>query len=489
MVPRISRGGSSFKGAFQYYMHDPDADTRERIEWTHTRNMLTDDPDKAWKVMAYTAKSQQRLKEASGQVATGRKAEKPVLAYSLSWHPSHDPDRDHMLETAMESIRTLGLEEHEAVVIAHRDTPHRHVHVVVNRIHPITGLVAKSSHSYRKLSDFAHHYQKENDMEHCPQREENRRKREEGRKTRYRDPAIAKAWENSDCGASFASALEEQGYRLAQGRKRLVVVDPNGRAHNPVRHLEGVKAKDFAERLSDLDQTALPDATEIAREAEEGRRSRDANAERKAKLSEEFNRSSKKEREHAKDRFNEAATWQDPTAKREREPVVDDEREERSPKPDTQSEPSLKELFDAKLSKLSTERKLQELRTQNELKEYYRLDEQRERIAELRRSVENASWWRKLFKLTRRDERELSELRSSFDDARSRYNERLDGLRAEFAKAEEKLRQEYGQAKMPEPSRRDEERQRRVEYIKRRQSEARNRSRGRSAASPSNDNG
>jgi hypothetical protein len=88
MIPRIAGGGRSFKGAYAYFGHDKEQTTKHRVEWTHTENMLTDDPDKAWKVMAYTVYEQARLKEASGQKATGRKLQKPVFSYSLAWHPN-----------------------------------------------------------------------------------------------------------------------------------------------------------------------------------------------------------------------------------------------------------------------------------------------------------------------------------------------------------------------------------------------------------------
>jgi len=87
MVPAMQSLGRSFQGAFAYYFHDKNADTSERIAWTATLNMLTDCVDKAWKVMAYTAKSSDELKRTSGQRLSGAKLEKPVLTYSLAWHP------------------------------------------------------------------------------------------------------------------------------------------------------------------------------------------------------------------------------------------------------------------------------------------------------------------------------------------------------------------------------------------------------------------
>ena len=114
MVPKVTQGGSSFKGAFRYYLHDKGANTSDRIEWVHTENLRTSDPAKAWKAMAYTAKAQERLKEASGQARTGRKLERPVFAFSLAWHPEQSPDKAHMLATARQAIDMLGLGEHEA---------------------------------------------------------------------------------------------------------------------------------------------------------------------------------------------------------------------------------------------------------------------------------------------------------------------------------------------------------------------------------------
>ncbi len=272
MVPVIAAGGRSFKGAFSYYCHDKNADTTDRIAWTQTRNMLTQDPAKAWKVMAFTAKHQDQLKQAAGIAATGRKTTKPVLAYSLSWHPSQDPDREHMTEMAMKSIKALGLEEHEALIVAHRDTPHKHVHVVVNRIHPLTGKVASDSHSKRVLSALALEYSKQHDLDICPAREDNAKKREQGEQTKYRNPHIQNAWDISDNGKRFVAALKENGFHLAMGRKRIVVVDPYGKTLNPVRHIEGIRTKDLKERLKDIDTSKLPDADELATRITEARK-------------------------------------------------------------------------------------------------------------------------------------------------------------------------------------------------------------------------
>src|SRR5919108_2428003 len=47
--------------------------------------------------------------------------------------PRQPAERDPLL-------RELGLAEHQAVMVAHQDRPHAHVHVMVNRVHPETGV-------------------------------------------------------------------------------------------------------------------------------------------------------------------------------------------------------------------------------------------------------------------------------------------------------------------------------------------------------------
>ena len=260
MVPVLAGTGTSFYGAFLYYCHDRNARTRKRIAWTQTLNLLTDCVDKAWKVMAYTAKHQQALKRATGQRATGAKLQKPVLSYSLAWHPEQSPTKEEMQRAAVISLEYLGLSEHEAMIVSHRDQAHPHLHVIVNVAHPLTGLVAKLKFTKRKLSDFARDYQRKEGSMYCPKREGNHDKRQAGMKTRYVDPAIETSWENASCGQVFADNLKTHGYQLVRGRKRLLVITAHGKTVNPLRHLNGVKASEFRERMADVETDKLPTA-------------------------------------------------------------------------------------------------------------------------------------------------------------------------------------------------------------------------------------
>lgn len=59
--------GKSFKGLAAYLLHDPaQAQTSARVGWVQSFNLDDADPDRAWRLMAATAKSADQLKEAAG---------------------------------------------------------------------------------------------------------------------------------------------------------------------------------------------------------------------------------------------------------------------------------------------------------------------------------------------------------------------------------------------------------------------------------------
>ena len=81
MVPKLHPKGRSFRGAAAYLLHDKGrATTSHRLAWTETRNLATDDPHVAWRVMAATSLDSGRLKKQAGVKASGRKSDEHVLA-------------------------------------------------------------------------------------------------------------------------------------------------------------------------------------------------------------------------------------------------------------------------------------------------------------------------------------------------------------------------------------------------------------------------
>lgn len=74
----------------------------------------------------------------------------------------------------------LGLTEHETLFVGHNDEPHPHIHVIVNRVHPETGIAAKLSKDQLKLSAWAEEFEKRHGEILCEQRVENNARRRQG---------------------------------------------------------------------------------------------------------------------------------------------------------------------------------------------------------------------------------------------------------------------------------------------------------------------
>lgn len=182
MVPNLSKAGTSFKGAFAYYTHDKGrTDTGERMEWVSTRNLVTDDVARAERIMIATALDADRLKQEAGVRNTGRKSTAHVQTLSLSWSPDERVSREEMERAADEVISRLGLEDHQAVVLAHNDTAHQHVHVIINRVNPADGRMATLSNSHRELDRWAHEYEQRRGRIVTPKRHEKFKRREAAR--------------------------------------------------------------------------------------------------------------------------------------------------------------------------------------------------------------------------------------------------------------------------------------------------------------------
>lgn len=276
MVPRVAQTGHSFKGAGMYYLHDKQAKTNDRVAWTHTHNIPTNNPDKAFKWMAYTAMNSNRLKQKAGIAPTGRKQTAgTVYSFSLAWAPHQNPDKATMMEAAFETLGLLKLNEHEAVFVAHNDTAHPHVHVICNLIHPENGKKAVLSYDFLTMSQWAEGVERSDGEILCPQRIINNEMRRNGKSlthefalVKHRDKKllqndqIQKLYDNAENGIQFQEGLKDLGYILARGDRRgLVLVDKNDKVVDLARQIKGQRAADIKKRLYDLE--AVPHVKEV----------------------------------------------------------------------------------------------------------------------------------------------------------------------------------------------------------------------------------
>lgn len=181
-----------------YYLHDKGANTSDRVAFVDVANMpkgSAERPERAFAHMIHTAEHANDLKRAAGLKA-GRKMKDPVYSYSLSWHPSESPKRADMMGAAKETLAALGMADRQAVFIAHNDTEHPHIHVIVNRVCHETGRAHTMSNDRLILSDWALRYRKERGEEHfCPERAANKEKREQGNWTKHKPDSRADWYE------------------------------------------------------------------------------------------------------------------------------------------------------------------------------------------------------------------------------------------------------------------------------------------------------
>lgn len=76
---------------------------------------------------------------------------KPYYHLVLSWHELEQPTDDQMVEAADHMIRSLGLEDHQIVIGTHHDTKRRHIHLVCNTVHPVSGKVWSKSNDHLRI--------------------------------------------------------------------------------------------------------------------------------------------------------------------------------------------------------------------------------------------------------------------------------------------------------------------------------------------------
>lgn len=169
MIVRFAKAGRSFSGVAQYLLHDTwHAKTSERVAWSHTLNCAHDEVGAAVREMISTWRNSEQLKLEAG--IRGGRTERPVKHVSLNWHPSEVPDREAMIAAAQGFLKSMDWERQQAVLIAHTDRAHRHVHIVLSAIDPDTGRKIDDGLEFRRAQKWAAQYERERGQEFCPQR-------------------------------------------------------------------------------------------------------------------------------------------------------------------------------------------------------------------------------------------------------------------------------------------------------------------------------
>ena len=137
MIAKVTRG-SGFQGLQAYLLTGKNGQEVERVSWISARNLPSPDPELAAVFMRDTA-------------AKSTQVEKPVYHLTISLAPEESLDREAMSRVVERTLRDVGLEEHQALVVAHHDTGHQHVHVMLNRVHPARHTAWDNGHDYARM--------------------------------------------------------------------------------------------------------------------------------------------------------------------------------------------------------------------------------------------------------------------------------------------------------------------------------------------------
>ena len=146
MIGKVTRG-RGFKGLLTYLLQGADGKQQDRVAWVETRNLVVE-PEFAPSVMHSTAAENPRV-------------EKPVYHLSISLDPQERLEPEVLRGVAEQTLRDLGLEHHQAVLVAHDDTEHQHVHVMVNRVDPATRKAWRAGHDYARIEKSLRHQERE----------------------------------------------------------------------------------------------------------------------------------------------------------------------------------------------------------------------------------------------------------------------------------------------------------------------------------------
>jgi hypothetical protein len=222
--------GKGFKGLAAYlFKGRAGAERRDRAAWAEARNLPFADARVAPIMMRATA-------------AQSRRVRKPAYHISLSWAEDERPGRDEMRASADRLLASLGLAEHQAMIVAHDDTRLSHMHIMVNRVHPEHGKAWQRSHDYRRVERTLRGLEQDYGRQRVPGRHSGREaKRQVARSAQLGSTRELTAWTTKQAAAhrvaladqfreaeswdDLSARLESRGLRLQAKGQGLIVTD------------------------------------------------------------------------------------------------------------------------------------------------------------------------------------------------------------------------------------------------------------------------
>jgi len=190
------------------------------------------------------------------------KGEKPLYHTQIRTAAGEHLTADQWLETVDKLEKRLHLETNPRAVVAHNLDGQVHLHAVWSRLdidheklvpmsydrksHHRTSRELEVEFGLRQLNQGPTRRragsQRQHDVEH-------NQAKEAGTTREFVQKVVTAAWEASDTGEGFKRQLQALGISLARGDRRDFVIEHEGKVYNPVRLIEGIRTKDFRERM------------------------------------------------------------------------------------------------------------------------------------------------------------------------------------------------------------------------------------------------
>lgn len=174
MIPNIVKG-RGVSGALKYVLSEGHVEKKEEAVTYALMRAAGDPPTKTYKELAAndisraeilggqnfgfevrdarTVELARRMMEWNGhpdnQGSKTRKCEIDCFHAMLNWEPGEKPDKAEQLDAANGFLKALGMENAQAVFVAHHDKDHHHLHIVASRIDPASGK------TYSQKDDFS----------------------------------------------------------------------------------------------------------------------------------------------------------------------------------------------------------------------------------------------------------------------------------------------------------------------------------------------
>jgi hypothetical protein len=127
-----------FANLTMYLENDKADHTRSRAAWWSSYNIPAGSIPAAARWMDRTAER-------------NRMVQRPAYHLFVAVGPRENASPARMRAVAEQLLKRLGLQEHQAVVVGHADRHHPHLHVAINRVHPVTGQAWDTTRDWPRI--------------------------------------------------------------------------------------------------------------------------------------------------------------------------------------------------------------------------------------------------------------------------------------------------------------------------------------------------